>query len=152
MNSAVGTVFYSATASQPIGSPVSGGWLPGSSYNPSQTTWLTYGKLTSFNRPGPANTFVFMDENPRTINDGSIAMVALATLGNTYCVDYLTGNHNGAAGISFADGHVVIHKWQDKRTFTVSTGGQGNVGQAVSKLFPDDQDYFYLAAITSALR
>lgn len=74
MNSAVGTVWYGYYAGSPpqaLGSPVGGGWLDGGSYNGNQTKWLTYGKTTSFNRPGPANTWVIMDENPYSINDGS---------------------------------------------------------------------------------
>ncbi|MEI9863656.1 MAG: prepilin-type N-terminal cleavage/methylation domain-containing protein [Limisphaerales bacterium] len=157
MNSAVGTIFNSTTImggndNRPVGSPVLGGWLPGNGYNGNQTTWLTYGKLTSFNRPGPANTFVFMDENPRSINDGSIAIPAKAIPGNTYRIDFTSGNHNNAATISFADGHVNVHKWQDSRTYTVTASGQGNVVQSSSSLIPDDVDFFYLASITSALR
>ena len=66
MNSAVGTVWNSSStfaggSSAPmLGSPVSGGWLPGNAYNTSQTTWRTYGRMSSFSRPGPASTFVIM--------------------------------------------------------------------------------------------
>jgi prepilin-type processing-associated H-X9-DG protein len=152
MNSAVGTIFYSHTSSQPIGSPVGGGWLSGASYNSSQNTWLTYGKMTAFTRPGPANTFVFMDENPRTINDGSIAISANATAGRTYLIDYPASNHNTAVPISFADGHVIVHKLQDQRTYTVVVNGQGNLVQNATQQTPDNPDCFYLAPITSAAR
>ena len=152
MNSAVGTIFFSATATLPIGSPAGGGWLTGS-FNGGQTTWLTYGKLSSFTRPGTANTWVTMDENPYSINDGSLAVPANATPGNTFLVDFPAGNHNAAAGIAFADGHAVIHKWQDPRTYTpagILQPGQGSTSS--SQQTPDDQDCFYLASITSALR
>jgi prepilin-type processing-associated H-X9-DG protein len=152
MNAAVGTVFFSATTARPVGSPVGGGWLPGSGYNDSQKIWLTYGKMTSFNQPGPANTFVLIDENPRTINDAAFNASALATPGNTYLIDYPAGNHNGSAGISYADGHVIIHQWQDKRTYQVNITGQGNIVQGSTKLTPDDLDCFFLAPITSARR
>src|ERR1017187_2433731 len=76
MNSAVGTVWYSSstyTSGGPaLGQPVQGGWLLGSAYNIGQTTWLTYGKTSSFTRPGPSDTWVIMDENPYSINDGSL--------------------------------------------------------------------------------
>ena len=158
MNSAVGTIWSSSSAMggsdpRPLGSPVGGGWLSGASYiggvNP---TWLTYGKMTSFTKPGPANTWVTMDENPRTINDGSIATSAAATPGNTYHIDYPAGNHNVAAAISFADGHVIIHKWQDPRTYIVTINGQGNLIQDSTGMTPDDPDCFYLAPITSSHR
>jgi prepilin-type N-terminal cleavage/methylation domain-containing protein len=158
MNSAVGTIWSSSSAMggsdpRPVGSSVGGGWLSGASYiggvNP---TWLTYGKMTSFNRPGPANTFVTMDESPITINGGAINISAAATLGNTYLIDYPSGNQNSAAAISFADGHVIIHKWLDKRTYSPQVLGQGNVVQAATDQSPDDPDCFYLAPITSAHR
>lgn len=156
MNSAVGTIWGSSTAmggndSRPVGSPVGGGWLLGSGFNNSQTAWLTYGKMTSFTKPGPANTFVFMDENPRTINDGSIAISANASAGRTFLIDCPSNNHNGAVPIAFADGHVIIHKLQDSRTYTV-TVVDGNVLQNSNAQIPDDPDCFYLAGITSAAR
>jgi prepilin-type N-terminal cleavage/methylation domain-containing protein len=158
MNTAVGTIWSSSTAMGgstplPVGSPLTQGWLNGSTYSTSLTgTWLTYGKMTAFNRPGPANTFVFMDENPRTINDGAFQVSANATAGNTYLIDLASGNHNAAAAISFADGHAIVHKWQDPRTYTFTPAGQGNVLQQSSRATPDDPDCFYLAPITSAAR
>jgi prepilin-type N-terminal cleavage/methylation domain-containing protein/prepilin-type processing-associated H-X9-DG protein len=156
MNSAVGTIWSSSTTyggtAGVLGAPVSGGWLSGASYNANQTTWLTYNKMTSFIRPGPANTWVIMDESPITINDGSLAVSAVAAPGSTYLIDYPSGNHANGAGIAFADGHSIIHKWIDPRTFTppISLHGQG--GSATTIQSPDDPDCFYLAPITSALR
>jgi prepilin-type processing-associated H-X9-DG protein len=150
MNSAVGTTFFTATATQPAGSPVQGGWLSGT-YTTPQTAWRTYGKLGSFVNPGTANTWVFMDENPYSINDGSLAIVAAASPGATYLVDYPAGNHGSAAGISFADGHSIVHKWLDPRTYTPQGVIQPGMGSTTSsQKSPDDQDCFYLASITSA--
>jgi len=155
MNSAVGTIgftFYTS-GSPPLGSPVQGGWLPGNSYNASQTTWLTYGKMSSFTRPGPASTFVIIDENPFSINDGSVAIPAAATPGATYLIDFTSGLHGAAGVLSFADGHVIVHKWQDSRTYTpqgLISGGQGGTGTHF--LSPDNPDCFYLASIASAPR
>jgi prepilin-type N-terminal cleavage/methylation domain-containing protein len=162
MNSAVGTIWnssftYGGTAGT-LGSPVGGGWLSGASYQNVQTTWLTYGKMSSFIRPGPANTFVIMDENPITINDGSLAISASVGPGATYLIDYPSGNHAHGAGIAFADGHAITHKWLDPRTFTppITLHGQGanpSSPPPVSPLqSPDDNDCYYMASITSALR
>ena len=158
MNSAVGTIYGSSTSMggtdpRSVGSPVGGGWLSGSSYvNGVNPTWLTYGKGSSFTRPGPSETWVFIDENPRTINDGSMAISAAASSGSTYLIDKPTGLHGGAGGLVFADGHSIVHKWKDPRTYTVSISGQGNVVQTASTQSPDDADCFYLAGITSAAR
>ena len=150
MNQAVGTIFSSGT---PIGAAVGGGWLLGNGYNANQTTYLTYGKLSSFIRPGPAETWVTMDENPFSINDGGMAISAVAEVGKTYLIDFPSGNHGDSAGISFADGHALVHKWKDPRTFKPQGIIQPGMGStAASKQTPDNQDCFYLASITSAPR
>ncbi len=110
--------------------------------------------MTSFTKPGPANTFIFTEENPFTINGGAAAVSANAASGATYLIDYPAANHNGAGCISFVDGHVVVHKWLDVRTFSPQLDsvqpGQGSTG--TTKQTPDNPDCFYLAPITSALR
>ena len=155
MNSAVGTTWYSfyKNGTPALGAPVQGGWLLGANYNSSQTAWLTYDKLSSFTRPGPANTWVMIDENPYSINDASMAISAVATPGNTYLIDYPSGNHANAAGMSFADGHSIVHKWQDSRTYApqgIIQAGMGSASAAAQS--PDNPDCFYLAPITSAPR
>jgi prepilin-type N-terminal cleavage/methylation domain-containing protein/prepilin-type processing-associated H-X9-DG protein len=157
MNSAVGTCWNSSSAytagGPPLGSPVQGGWLPGTAYNSKQTTWKTFGKMSSFVNPSPSDIWVIMDENPYSINDGSMAISAYAVSGSTYLIDFPSGNHGNAAGIAFADGHSIIHKWMDPRTFSpagILQPGQGST--QATQVTPDDQDCFYLASITSALK
>ncbi|MGA9779418.1 MAG: prepilin-type N-terminal cleavage/methylation domain-containing protein [Limisphaerales bacterium] len=157
MNSAVGTTYSSSPpltpSGPPVGTAVQGGWLPGAAYSGNQTAWMTYGKSSSFSRPGPSKTWVIMDENPFSINDGSLAVSAVATPGNTYLIDWPSGLHGGASGMAFADGHSIVHKWEDKRTYTpqgIVQAGHGS--QSTSHQSPDDPDCFYLAPITSAHR
>ena len=152
MNSAVGTLWwtYFNFGNPALGAPVQGGWLPGVAYNAQQQTWLTYGKLSSFTRPGPANTFVFMDENPYTINDGAFEAAAAAAPGATYLIDYASGRHGKADVLSFADGHVIVHQWLDSRTYTPIQPGMG--GNPPPLQSPDDPDCLYLAPLTSAPR
>ena len=158
MNSAVGTLWSSSTeqggfSGLPIGSPVQGGWLNGSSYNPAQTQWRTYGKFSSIVQPTPANLFVIMDESPYSINEATMYAVA-ASSGTSYLVDFPAGNHDAAATISFADGHSIIHKWTDPRTISPQNfvqPGQGGVGGPFAQN-PNNPDCAYLASITSAPR
>jgi prepilin-type N-terminal cleavage/methylation domain-containing protein/prepilin-type processing-associated H-X9-DG protein len=75
-------------------------------------TYFTFRKLAEIVRPSPAQAFVFLDENPTTLDDGYF-LVVFNTL--------IWGNdpgiyHNGACGLSFADGHSDIHKWRDPDT------------------------------------
>jgi len=155
MNSAVGTIGYTfySSGSPPYNSAVQGGWLPGGAYDATQSKWMTYGRSSSFSRPGPSRTWVFMDENPYSINDGSMAIPAYAAPGANYVVDFPSGLHGKAGGISFADGHSIVHPWVDKRTYTPNgliSGGQGGTGSHPES--PDNPDSFYLAQITSAPR
>jgi len=159
MNSAIGTCWNSSStythigSDPPLGSAVQGGWLPGNGYDKTQTAWRTYGKISSFLSPGASDIWAIMDENAYSINDGSMAISASATAGGTYLIDFPSGNHGNAAGISFADGHSIIHKWLDPRTFSPSSLIGPGMGSTQSTLMtPDDQDCFYMASITSAHR
>jgi prepilin-type N-terminal cleavage/methylation domain-containing protein/prepilin-type processing-associated H-X9-DG protein len=155
MNSAIGTYWWSSfppAAVNPtpaLGAPVGGGWLPGRAYNNNQTAWQTYGKMVSIK--SPSQTWVILDENPLSINDGSFAVSALAVPGETYLIDWPSGLHGNAGGMAFADGHSIIHRWLDSRTYTPTLTpaqhGDGGTGQVLQT--PDDPDCFFLAPITT---
>jgi prepilin-type processing-associated H-X9-DG protein len=152
MNSAVGTRWtYASIYTPPAGvqrgsQPLEGGWLPGSSYNASQTTWLTYGKFSSMVRPTPAGLFVIMDEHPDGINDSTIAIPAVPG----FLVDYPASYHDGGAGgLAFADGHTEMHRWVDTRTKPPITGNPNSI---IAGSSPNNQDTVWLSQRTSALR
>jgi prepilin-type N-terminal cleavage/methylation domain-containing protein/prepilin-type processing-associated H-X9-DG protein len=65
-------------------------------------------KPSDLSYPGPAGTWVYMDEHPDSINDAG----AFAPDTATRIPDAPGTYHNGAAGFSFADGHAEIHKWK----------------------------------------
>jgi prepilin-type N-terminal cleavage/methylation domain-containing protein/prepilin-type processing-associated H-X9-DG protein len=66
----------------------------------------------------PSSLFVFIDEHPDSLDFVSF------WVGNRKSSAGVTGNygscpgslHNGAATVSFADGHVELHAWRDART------------------------------------
>ena len=145
MNSAVGTIWNGSFGGGiPLGSPVQGGWLPGSSFNASQATWLTYGKRSSIIRPNPANLFVLIDENPATINDGYFA----ASADPDYIIDYPAAYHDGGAGLAFADGHAEIHKWQHIGFTPPSIANSSGIPPSGR----NNPDTAYLSSVTSAPR
>jgi prepilin-type N-terminal cleavage/methylation domain-containing protein/prepilin-type processing-associated H-X9-DG protein len=81
-------------------------------------------KTSDFIYPGPADTWVYVDEHPCSINDAGFFNPHVSSW-----VDQPASYHNGAAGFSFADGHSEIHKWVDslssaraKRVDTTFTG------------------------------
>ena len=65
---------------------------------------------------GAVNVWLFMDENPYSINDSYMAEYppqGPSTAANLTWVDYPATYHNGAGGIAFCDGHAQIRKWTD---------------------------------------
>lgn len=64
--------------------------------------------------PSPSSIFVFLDEHPDSINDGYF--LVKAAYGSAEWVDLPGSYHNGGTSLSFADGHVELHKWNEPET------------------------------------
>ena len=72
-------------------------------FNPLYMQFFKKGEFKS-----PSDTFIFLDEQADTLNDGFFV---------NRLEDYMWGNvpgsyHNGGANFSFADGHLEPHRWQ----------------------------------------
>ena len=91
-----------------------------------------YRKQTDFIL-GAANTWVTIDENPDSINDGWFVHTPPPDAGTGY-VDYPASYHNNAGGLSFADGHSEIRKWRDP---AILRYGQPNAPGGVDKKVDD---------------
>lgn len=105
--------------------------------------WRMYLKLGDMVDPGPAQTWVLLDEREDSINDGFFVvwMPGYPNPSSTVMVDYPASYHNNAAGLAFADGHSEIHRWLDPRTVPRLRKGQGlqlNVPQ------PNNRDVIWL--------
>jgi prepilin-type N-terminal cleavage/methylation domain-containing protein/prepilin-type processing-associated H-X9-DG protein len=101
--------------SQAMGGP--GEWLPpGSSMSSGQRRYKTFYKTSDFAAAGASQLYVLLDEHPDSINAGGFANMMVETPSAARIIDYPASYHNGAAGISFADGHAEIRKWVDPRT------------------------------------
>jgi type II secretory pathway pseudopilin PulG len=113
MSLAIGTLWssgYGQLGTDPtkrVGDPVGGGWLSGI-YSDPDPNYLTFGKMNSLFQPGPAHTWVLIDENPLSINDGLFAV----SMDTTKIIDFPSGLHAGAAVLTFADDHAETHKWK----------------------------------------
>jgi prepilin-type N-terminal cleavage/methylation domain-containing protein/prepilin-type processing-associated H-X9-DG protein len=118
-----------------------------------ENNWVFYLKQSDLSQPGPANLWVFMDEHPDSINDG---WLMFATEGG---IDTLPGNgawfnlpasyHDGACGLSFADGHAEIHKWLSPALRKpVNETDYAFVGPIISTA-PTGPDYQYMLAHSS---
>jgi hypothetical protein len=83
------------------------------------TGYRAYLKDTDFTLPGPAQTFVFIDEHPDSINDACLQQrmpAATSWPAATVWEDVPASYHVGSGCLSFADGHVEAHKWVDANT------------------------------------
>jgi prepilin-type N-terminal cleavage/methylation domain-containing protein len=72
-------------------------------------------RLAHITNPNPSLNWVFIDEHPDSINDGWF-VVSSSVGRDAKWVDLPASYHNGAGGLSFADGHGETHKWLDART------------------------------------
>jgi prepilin-type N-terminal cleavage/methylation domain-containing protein/prepilin-type processing-associated H-X9-DG protein len=108
-------------------SPIAGGeWHTGEGT-------VNFYKDTSFTRPGPALTFVLIDENEYSINDAFF--VSDPAQGNAW-QDIPASRHDGGCVLSYADGHSEMKRWTDtkilnyKGTFGGLILGDPNSGDA----------------------
>jgi prepilin-type N-terminal cleavage/methylation domain-containing protein len=72
-------------------------------------------KATDMVDPGPAGTFVLLDERDDSINDSYFVTRLSGFPKQQTIVDLPSNYHNNAGGFNFADGHSEIHKWLDPR-------------------------------------
>jgi len=108
-----------------VRSMVMNNWVGGNGDNPKEPwgywgggKYRVYLKFNDIIDPGPASTYVFLDERKESINDGYwvVEMIGYPNPAQTKIVDYPGNYHNRAAGFSFADGHAEIRRWVDDRT------------------------------------
>jgi len=77
--------------------------------------YQVYKKFSNITAPGPAKTFVFLDEREDSINDGMFVVNMQNYPGHAVeLVDSPGSYHGGSGGLSFADGHAEIHKWKSR--------------------------------------
>ena len=97
-------------------------WLgPYNVWNSSANGRIFY-KEAALSVMGAVNVWLFMDENPYSVNDSYMAEFpppGPTTGANLNWVDYPASYHNGAGGIAFCDGHAQIRKWTDSSVLTM---------------------------------
>jgi prepilin-type N-terminal cleavage/methylation domain-containing protein/prepilin-type processing-associated H-X9-DG protein len=92
-----------------------------------------------------ANRFVFMDVNPASICTPGFG-VNMSTA-DTF-THYPAFGHNGSGVVSFADGHVISHKWVDARTRRNAPRGAEHIGHNESS--PNNLDMKWIKERTTA--
>ncbi|HEY3857337.1 MAG TPA: type II secretion system protein [Verrucomicrobiae bacterium] len=86
--------------------------------NPGDSQVRVFRKTGDLTVPGPAYTWIFIDENPQSINDGW--MIEDPTLNPAAWEDGPAVYHNGACGLSYGDGHAEIKLWHDSYLLTMN--------------------------------
>jgi prepilin-type N-terminal cleavage/methylation domain-containing protein/prepilin-type processing-associated H-X9-DG protein len=119
-----------------------GSWLPASRYK-------TYSRLSNIDNP--SKTWVMIDEHPDSINDAAFGVaMAEPTATGGQIIDYPAAYHNGAAGLSFADGHSEIHKWKGSAIKPKVT--YGRVGMTTKAAGDSLNDIKWLSENTTTAR
>jgi prepilin-type N-terminal cleavage/methylation domain-containing protein len=109
--------------------------------------WRVYSKLSAMSDPGPARTWVFVDEREDKINYGNAFTDMTGypdqPLSWRFHFGFPGSYHHRACGFSFADGHAELKRWQDDRTMPVLQPG-GAWDSQVYVPSPRNQDIFWL--------
>jgi prepilin-type N-terminal cleavage/methylation domain-containing protein/prepilin-type processing-associated H-X9-DG protein len=106
----------SCSANMYCGADVTGYQNSSFGYN---TAYKPFYKYSDFGPGfGSSDCFVFLDENPLTLNDGYFEFIADGSAVN----DRPAVNHGNSSSFSFADGHCELHKWIDAYLTPTGTG------------------------------
>jgi prepilin-type processing-associated H-X9-DG protein len=84
--------------------------------SPAASTYLRLGDIV---RPSPAEALTFVEERVETINDGSFALQW--PFNDKQPEGWMLRDkpgvaHDRSGNLTFADGHVETHRWEDRRT------------------------------------
>jgi len=117
-----------------------GGANPNSPSAPMDPNYLLIDKFSQVANPGPAQTWLYLDEHPDSINDAAFFSPRSATW-----LDMPASYHNGAGGVAFVDGHAEVHKWQSSvRTVPIRIATFSGFSVAAT-----DKDYLWLRERTN---
>jgi prepilin-type processing-associated H-X9-DG protein len=133
--------------SQALGGP--GDWLDPGGFGANVTSkrYKVFFKTSEMTSPSPSMLYVLLDEHPDSINAGGFANMMVESADSARIIDFPASSHNGAAGISFADGHAEIRRWVDPRTRPAVRYDNNLVLNVAS---PNNADVIWLAERTSA--
>ena len=112
--------------------------------------YRVYYKTTDLVDPQPSQLWVFMMEHANSIAGGVLTVRCLERGLAARIYDYPASYHDGADGLSFADGHAEIHKYTDPRIRQRPKWDKG-VSLQLNIPSPNSRDIAWLQERTSAL-
>lgn len=100
--------------------------------------------------PGPANSWLFLDEHPNAIDDEILYVNPGDTNGTGLMTELPSSLHNNAGTVSFCDGHSEIHKWFNPATMPPvnATAGVTLIGKYQQVFMNGNVDYAWFAQKT----
>jgi prepilin-type N-terminal cleavage/methylation domain-containing protein/prepilin-type processing-associated H-X9-DG protein len=113
--------------------------------------WVVYSatKGSGLGWPGPANSWLFIDEHPNSIDDDILYINPAGTNGTVIMTELPSSCHNQAGTVSFCDGHAEVHKWMNSRTMPpVDPDPNVNLGMYQRVPMVNNVDLEWLAART----
>jgi prepilin-type N-terminal cleavage/methylation domain-containing protein/prepilin-type processing-associated H-X9-DG protein len=90
--------------------------------------------------PKASDIFIFLDENPINLNDGSFTLTETVVAGTTINNDMPATWHNNSSAFSYTDGHVSLHRWQN-----AASGTSGGPVQSSALTQPVSADLQWLS-------
>jgi prepilin-type N-terminal cleavage/methylation domain-containing protein len=141
MNGGVGTKGNAAGGGN---APVDGIWLNGSHSHTANNPYATFGKWSDFKIVRPSEIWVLADEDPWSINDDGLQVVAISP----DAIDYPNALNNNSTCFSFGDGRVETHKWKST-VWLHNTVPARSTFQAAAAVGLGYQDWFWFASHAS---
>ena len=115
------------------------GWM-GYTNRPLDTTFLFIQKTTQLTSLAPGDAFVFMDERDDSVDDGFFGV----SMDNATMVEIPTNYHGGTGPVTFADGHVELHRWLSPDTQFPQQSGIAAQKYNFIPVDPQDPDLLWL--------
>jgi prepilin-type N-terminal cleavage/methylation domain-containing protein/prepilin-type processing-associated H-X9-DG protein len=117
-----------------------GGWLKSPPYQ-------CYFKEAMLGRPSPSSLWLFIDEDPDTINDAAWGF-PMPDGNDTVWQDMPAKLHGNAAGLGFVDGHAEVHAWANPQAIPTTVYSDNWVEPPV---LSGNRDVYWVGNRTSAL-
>jgi len=117
------------------------GWM-GYTNRPDNSGFKFIRKTTELSKLAPGDAFVFMDERDDSVDDGFFAV----TMVQAMIVNLPANYHGGGGPVTFADGHVELHRWLSPDTQLPQQSGVATVKYNFINVDPADPDLLWLQA------
>jgi prepilin-type processing-associated H-X9-DG protein len=115
------------------------GWM-GYTNRPLDTEFQFIRKATDLVKLSPSDAFVFIDERDDSVDDGFFGV----TMVNDTMVEIAANYHGGVGPVTFADGHVELHRWLSPDTQFPQQSGVATQKYNFISVATDDADLLWL--------